>query len=152
MQAQHSLGGCLPEPCPARAAAPLLFRSAAIAGGRQPFCATETAVVKCNGGSGLLSLSCIGAAHGSLICCTGRSRYRRIWSYRRTVWVGRDLKAHPAPTPCRGQGCHPAAQAAQGPVHPGPEHVQGWGSHSFSGQLCQGLTSVLVKDFLARDL
>jgi len=26
---------------------------------------------------------------------------------RRTVWVGRNLTAHPAPTPGRGQGCHP---------------------------------------------
>jgi len=31
------------------------------------------------------------------------------------AWVGRDLKGHPVPTPCHGQGCHPAAQAAQGP-------------------------------------
>jgi len=37
------------------------------------------------------------------------------------VWVGRDVNAHAVPTPCPGQGCHPAAQAAQGPIQPGPE-------------------------------
>jgi len=34
------------------------------------------------------------------------------------AWVGRDLKAHPVPAPCRGQ-CQPAAQAVQGPIQPG---------------------------------
>jgi len=29
--------------------------------------------------------------------------------------VGWDLKAHPVPTPCHGQGCHPPAQAARAP-------------------------------------
>jgi len=33
--------------------------------------------------------------------------------------VGRDLKAHAVPTACRGQGCHPPAQAAQGSIQPG---------------------------------
>uniref|UniRef100_A0A672VD10 BHLH domain-containing protein n=1 Tax=Strigops habroptila TaxID=2489341 RepID=A0A672VD10_STRHB len=52
----------------------------------------------------------------------------------RMVWVGRHLKAHPVPTPCHKQGHLPLAQAAPSPcVQPGPEHCQGWGSHSFSG-------------------
>ena len=42
-------------------------------------------------------------------------------SYQRMAWVGKDLKAHPVPTHCCGQGCHPAAQAAQGPIQPGLE-------------------------------
>ncbi|XP_052558159.1 uncharacterized protein LOC128090127 [Tympanuchus pallidicinctus] len=31
-------------------------------------------------------------------------------------------------------GCHPLAQAARSPILPGLEHLQGWGSRSFSGQ------------------
>jgi len=31
----------------------------------------------------------------------------------------------------------PRASSSQ----PGPEYLQGWGTHSFSGQLCQGLTA-----------
>ena len=61
------------------------------------------------------------------------------------LWVGMDLKAHPAPSPCREQ-CHPTAQAAQGPIQPGLECLRGWGTHSFSGQL-------IAKSFLLkRDL
>jgi len=52
------------------------------------------------------------------------------------VSFGRDPKEHPVPTPCCGQGHPPEDQAAQG-----LEHLQGWGTHSFSGQLCQGLTA-----------
>ena len=48
--------------------------------------------------------------------------------------VGKDLKAHPAPTPCHGQGCPPAAQAAHGPHPTRPECLQRWGTYSFSGQ------------------
>ena len=48
------------------------------------------------------------------------------------VCVGRDLKAT-HPNPCRGQGCPPSAQAAQGPIQLGLEHLQGWGTHSSLG-------------------
>jgi len=44
----------------------------------------------------------------------------------------------PSPNPCHRQGCHPAAQAAQGPIQPGLEGLQGWGTHSFFGQQCSG--------------
>ena len=41
--------------------------------------------------------------------------------------------------PCRMQGHQPPrlipAQAAQGPIQPGLEHLQGWGIHSLSGPL-----------------
>jgi len=57
------------------------------------------------------------------------------------VWVGRDLKSHPATTLCHGQGCLPPAEAAEGPIQLGLEH-SGMGHHSFSGQLCQGLTTL----------
>ena len=53
----------------------------------------------------------------------------------RMAWVGRDLKDHEAPnppTPFR-QGHQPPdlilVQAAQGPIQPGLEHLQGWMGH-----------------------
>ena len=48
-------------------------------------------------------------------------------------WVGRDLKDHEAPTPPPQAGPQPPhlipAQAAQGPIQPGLEHLQGWTGH-----------------------
>jgi len=44
--------------------------------------------------------------------------------------VGKDLKDHLVPTPCRGQGCHPLNQAAQGPIQPGLECFQGGASRA----------------------
>mgnify|MGYP001855329352 CR=1 FL=1 len=60
------------------------------------------------------------------------------------------IKAHPVPTPCCGQGCHPSAQAAQGPIQPGLEHFQVRDTLSFSGQLCHCLTALLVKNFFLK--
>ena len=37
------------------------------------------------------------------------------------------------PNPCRGQGCPPPAQAAQGPIQPGLERLQGWGTTASLG-------------------
>ena len=48
----------------------------------------------------------------------------------RVASTGRDLKAHPVALLCRGQGCPPPAQAAQSPIPPDFEHLQGWGTHS----------------------
>ena len=53
----------------------------------------------------------------------------------RMAWDGRRLKAHSVPAPCHGHGCHTLDQAAQGPIQPSLEHLQGWGIHSFSGQI-----------------
>jgi len=39
------------------------------------------------------------------------------------------------------------AQAAQGPIQPGLEHLQGWGLHNLYGQLFQHLITLLVKNF-----
>jgi len=66
----------------------------------------------------------------------------------RMACVGKDLKDHLFATPCRGQGCYAPAQAAQGPIHSGLEYLWGCGTHSFSGQHCQCLTSLGVKNFL----
>ena len=35
--------------------------------------------------------------------------------------------------PSCGQGCPPPAQAAQGPIHPGLEHLQRWGTTASLG-------------------
>jgi len=47
----------------------------------------------------------------------------------------RIIKLHP---PCHMQGQQPPDlilhQAAQGPIQPGLEHLQGWGLHNLSGQ------------------
>lgn len=48
--------------------------------------------------------------------------------------VGRDLNDHLVPPPCHRQGHIPLGQAAQSPIQPGLEHLQGWGNHSFSRQ------------------
>jgi len=58
------------------------------------------------------------------------------------AWVGRDLKAHPVPTPCYGQDCHPLDQAAHGPIPPGHAHLQGWAIHPGVSTVCR--TSGLV--------
>ena len=55
--------------------------------------------------------------------------------------VGRDLAAHPVPPPAAGW-LPPPAQAAHSPTQPGLEHLQEWGTHSSSGQLCQGLMAL----------
>ena len=52
------------------------------------------------------------------------------FSYNGVDWRG----LHLVPTPRPGQGCHSAGEAAQGPIQPGTEHLQRWGTHSFSGQ------------------
>ena len=51
------------------------------------------------------------------------------------VWVEKDFKDHLVQLPCHVQGHLPLDQVAQSPVIPGLEHVQGWGIHTFSGQL-----------------
>ena len=59
--------------------------------------------------------------------------------------VGRDLKAHPVPSPCSGQGHLPLDQAAQGPIQSGLEHIQGQSILSLSGQpvpVCLTILSV----------
>jgi len=72
---------------------------------------------------------------------------RTTWNHRRLGLEG-ITKITQLQPPCYGQGCHPPAQAAQGPIQPGLEHLQGWGTHSFSGQLCHRLITLWVKKFL----
>ena len=58
------------------------------------------------------------------------------------VSVGTDLKDHSVPTLCHGQGCPPPAQAAQGPIQPGLERLQGWGTTASLGILGQGIAAL----------
>ena len=48
----------------------------------------------------------------------------------------------PSSNPLPWAGCHPLDQAAQGPIQPGLEHLQGWGIHNHSRQKCQCLTTL----------
>ena len=46
-------------------------------------------------------ISSLTTLSGSLLCVPGIMRYCRM------ARVEGDLKAHPVPSPCHGQGCHP---------------------------------------------
>ena len=48
------------------------------------------------------------------------------------AWVEKEHNAHPVPTPCYVQGRQPANQAAHSHIQPGPECLQGWGTHNLS--------------------
>ena len=50
------------------------------------------------------------------------------------AWVGRNFRDHPAPTPLPWAGLPPATPSCPVPTKPGPEHLQGWSIHTFSGQ------------------
>jgi len=63
------------------------------------------------------------------------------------VWVRRDFKAHAVLIPCHGQGCYPPAQAAEDSIQPVPEQLQGWGIHSFSGQLISAPQRPFIENF-----
>ena len=70
----------------------------------------------------------------------------------RMACVGRDLKDHEAPTPRHRQGHQPPhfipAQAAQGPIQPGLEHLQGWTGHpQLLWAAVQHLTTLIGKNF-----
>jgi len=54
------------------------------------------------------------------------------------AWVEKEHSDHLISTPCYVQGRQPAAQAAQRPIQPGLECLQGWGIHSLLGQRTSG--------------
>ncbi|XP_071590390.1 polyhomeotic-like protein 2 [Heliangelus exortis] len=59
------------------------------------------------------------------------------WSlqlHHRVAEVGRELRAHPLQPPAMPRDTSHPAQAAPSLIQPGPEHLQGGSSHSFSGQ------------------
>ena len=83
----------------------------------------------------------------------------------RMARVGRDLKDHESPTPCHTQGHQPPhftpAQAAQGPIQPGLEPLQGWTGHpqplwaavpAPHHPLCKELKLPLFQWYLERNL
>ena len=49
------------------------------------------------------------------------------------------------PNPSHGQGCPPPAQAAQSPIQPGLECLQGWGTTASLGSCVSGTTTVLLR-------
>ena len=53
-------------------------------------------------------------------------------------WLWKGPQSPPRSTPCRGQGCHPAAQAAQGPIQLAL-NLQGWGTHGSLGSCANAL-------------
>jgi len=68
------------------------------------------------------------------------------------AWVGRDLKAYPRQATAM-VWLPLLAQAAQDPIQPSLECFQGWGIHHITGQQCQGLTTLWVKNlFLTSNL
>lgn len=69
----------------------------------------------------------------------------RAFNSHRMVWVGRDLKAHLAPTPCHGQGHPPPDQVAQIHIQPGLNTSRDGASTSSLGSLC--LTTLMEKNF-----
>jgi len=54
---------------------------------------------------------------------------------------------HLIPKPCHGQGHLPPDQFAQSLVQPGLEHFQEGAATASLGNLCQGLTTLRVKNF-----
>lgn len=66
----------------------------------------------------------------------------------RAICFGRDLKDNLVPTPCHGQGPLPPDHAAQVPILPGFESLQGWGIYSFFGWPVPGPDCPLSKEFL----
>jgi len=62
--------------------------------------------------------------------------------------VKRDLKDHSVLSPCPGQGCPSPTQAAQGPILPGLELLQGQGITASQISLFQYLATFSVKNFL----
>ena len=64
----------------------------------------------------------------------------------RMAWVGRKLKVHPVP-PCAVGRAAPQQLSCPGPHPTWSWAPPGMGPYSFSGQLCQRLTSLWVKNF-----
>lgn len=64
---------------------------------------------------------------------------KRSWNHR-IIKVGRDkVQLQPTPTMPTVTQCH---------ISTVQEHLQGWGLHHFSGQLCQRISSLLEKKLL----
>jgi len=68
--------------------------------------------------------------------------------HRITEWFGLEgtFKGHPVRPPCSEQGHLQPDQAAQSPVQPGRSREQA--STASLGNLCQGFTTLIVKNVL----
>lgn len=63
------------------------------------------------------------------------------------VWIGRDLKIHAVQPPCCGQSHLLLDQAAQGPSSLALNISNDGESTASVGNLCEGLTTLSVKNF-----
>jgi len=75
--------------------------------------------------------------HNAAICWK-KWQPLKLSQNHRMPWVGRDPKDHQGTISLPQAGSPTSGlildQAAQGPIQPGCEHLQGWGIHSLSGQ------------------
>jgi len=77
------------------------------------------------------------------------SSYNQWWADVRWVswvWVQVSIAVFHASYVNTVHGTSGIRSGCQGPIQPGLEHLQGWGIHSFSGQLCQHLTALSSKN------
>jgi len=63
------------------------------------------------------------------------------------VWVGRDLKAHPDPTPCGGLGATHQLRLPRAPSNLALRTSRDGAPQAFLDSLCQCLTALSVKNF-----
>mgnify|MGYP001852764137 CR=1 FL=1 len=79
-----------------------------------------------------------------LVLDTCQSFFSGAKYHRNIDWLKLEqtFKDHLVPNPHFGQGCHPPVQAAQGPIHPGFERLQGWGVLSSLDSLYQCLSTL----------
>ena len=67
---------------------------------------------------------------------SGRAEAVQAYHYRIMQWLRLEgtLKSTWFQAPSHGQGCLPPDQAAQDPIHPDLECLQGWGTQNVFGQ------------------
>ena len=65
-------------------------------------------------------------------------------NHRIIEWLGLEGTSKPTlPQPLLWTVLSPPAQAAQGPIQPCPEHLQGWSTTASLGSLCRGLSTLI---------
>ena len=67
-----------------------------------------------------------------------------IVDYRITEWLGLEETLKPIQSQPPAVSVAVTRSVAQGPIQPGLECLQGWGTHSFSGQIIETLITSLT--------
>ena len=84
-----------------------------------------------------------------MLSCNGFCVYLLVLWEKIMEWLRlKGPQNPPRPNACHGQGCPPTSSGCPGPHPTWPGAPPGMGHHSFSGQLCQRLTALWVKNFL----